>query len=56
MFLVWQQERAGRLGALDAERAGREVGGFDPRENVNELFGVQPTNVLVFKVSYWLNP
>jgi hypothetical protein len=56
MFLVWQQERAGRLGALDAEREGREVGSFDVRTDVGDIFGVRPTNVLVFKVSYWLNP
>jgi hypothetical protein len=56
MFLVWQQERAGRLGALDAELAGREVGTFDVRNNVGDIFEVRPTNVLVFKMSYWLNP
>jgi hypothetical protein len=56
MFLVWQQERAGRLGALDAERDGLEVGSFDVRNNVGDIFAVRPTNVLVFKVSYWLNP
>ena len=56
MFLVWQQERAGRLGALDAEREGREVGSFDIRDNVGDIFAVRPTNVLVFKMSYWLNP
>jgi len=56
MFLVWQQERAGRLGAIDAEREGREISGFDVRSGVDDLFAVRPTNVLVFKVSYWLNP
>ncbi len=56
MFLVWQQDRAGRLGALDAERQGRELGGFDVRTNLDDLFNTRPTNVLVFKVSYWLNP
>ena len=56
MFLVWQQERAGRLGALDAELSGRDVGTFDVRNNVGDIFDVRPTNVLVFKMSYWLNP
>ncbi|HEV2130305.1 MAG TPA: DUF5916 domain-containing protein [Longimicrobiaceae bacterium] len=56
IFLVWQQDRAGRLGALDAERQGRELGGFDVRTNLDDLFNTRPTNVLVFKVSYWLNP
>lgn len=56
MFLVWQQDRAGRLGAPDAERQGREVGSFDVRDNLGDIFAVRPTNVLVFKVSYWVNP
>lgn len=56
MFLVWQQERAGRLGALDAERGGLDVGSFDVRTNLGDIFDVRPTNVLVFKMSYWLNP
>jgi hypothetical protein len=56
MFLVWQQDRSGRLGAIDAERQGREIGGFDLRTSVDDLLRTQPTNVLVLKVSYWLNP
>ena len=56
MFLVWQQDRAGRFGALDAELAGREVGSFDIRQNLDDLWNTRPVNVLVFKVSYWLNP
>ena len=56
MFLVWQQERAGRLGALDAERQGLEVGSFDVRTNLGDIFAVQPTNALVFKMTYWFNP
>ena len=56
LFLVWQQDRAGRLGALDAERQGREIGDFDVRTNLDDLFRTRPTNVLVLKVSYWLNP
>lgn len=56
LFLVWQQDRAGRLGALDAERDGRRIGDFDVRTNLDDLFRTRPTNVLVLKVSYWLNP
>ncbi len=55
MFLVWQQDRAGRLGAPDAELQGREIGSFDVRTSLDDLFAAQSTNVLVFKVSYWLN-
>jgi len=56
LFLVWQQDRAGRLGALDGKRLGRRVGDFDVRTSIDDLFGTRPTNVLVLKVSYWLNP
>ncbi|MBW3628090.1 MAG: hypothetical protein KY464_02220 [Gemmatimonadetes bacterium] len=56
LFLVWQQDRSGRLAALDAERLGRELGTFDLGRNVEDLFDARPINVLVFKVSYWLNP
>jgi len=56
LFVVWQQDRAGRLGALDAELQDREVGSFDLRQNVRDLFDTRPVNVLLFKVSYWLNP
>jgi hypothetical protein len=56
MFLVWQQDRAGRLGALDAESLGREIGDFDVRTSLDDLFNTRSTNVLVLKVSYWLNP
>jgi hypothetical protein len=55
-FLVWQQDRAGRLGAADAELEGREMGSFDLRQNVRDLLDTRPVNVLLFKVSYWLNP
>ena len=53
---MWQQDRAGRLGALDAQLQGRDMGTFDLRQNVRDLFDTRPVNVLLFKVSYWLNP
>jgi hypothetical protein len=55
LFLVWQQERAGRMGALDAKSLGREPGTFDLRQDARDLFGTRPVNVLLYKVSYWLN-
>ena len=54
LFLVWQQDRAGRLGALDL--AGRDAGSFDVRQNLDDLWSTRPVNVLVIKASYWLNP
>ena len=54
LFLVWQQDRAGRLGAPDL--AGREAGSFDIRQNLDDLWSTRPVNVLVIKASYWLNP
>jgi hypothetical protein len=41
-FLVWQQERLERLATTDAA--------------LTDIFSARPTNVLLFKVSYWLNP
>jgi hypothetical protein len=56
-FLVWQQERFENLEAGVAEpTSGRGVGEFDLGRNVRDLLDVSPTNVLLFKVSYWLNP
>ena len=44
------------VGAADAELSGSELGGFDLREQARDLLRVRPINVLMFKVSYWLNP
>ncbi len=46
MYLAWQQTRDDF----------RPVGEFAFSKNVNSLFGVQPDNIFLFKVSYWLNP
>lgn len=54
LFLVWQQDRAGRLGAFEAERDQRELGRFDVRRNFDDLLDAPSTNVLVLKVSYWI--
>lgn len=55
LYLVWQQDRAGRLGAADAELIDRNLGAFALRESVQDLFDTRPVNVLLFKISYWLN-
>ena len=46
MYVAWQQTRS------DAEA----FGDFDLRRDVDGLFGAQPDNVFLVKVSYWLNP
>ncbi|MEO6526986.1 MAG: hypothetical protein ABIP93_10205, partial [Gemmatimonadaceae bacterium] len=56
LYLVWQQDRAERLGGVDAELRGRTVGRLDVAGSAGDLFAVRPSNVLLFKVSYWLNP
>jgi hypothetical protein len=56
LYLVWQQDRAERLGGVDAELRGRTVGRLDVAGSAEDLFAVRPSNVLLFKVSYWLNP
>jgi hypothetical protein len=55
-YLVWQQERSDQLDALDATLDDREPGRFHFGRNVRDLFDARPINVLLFKVSYWLNP
>jgi hypothetical protein len=56
-FLVWQQERFESLDAGAADLyPNRRPGEFDLGRNVRDLLDVRPTNVLLFKVSYWLNP
>ncbi|HKH94359.1 MAG TPA: DUF5916 domain-containing protein [Gemmatimonadaceae bacterium] len=56
LYVVWQQDRAERLGGVEAELRGRDVGRLDLGGSAGDLFGVRPINVLLFKVSYWLNP
>jgi hypothetical protein len=53
LFLVWQQSRAGRLvvnGLND------QVGDFDLGRDSRALFEIQPDNIFMIKVNYWLNP
>jgi hypothetical protein len=56
LYVVWQQERAERLAGIDAARRDRELGRLDLRDDGQDLLAVRPVNVLMFKVSYWLNP
>ena len=56
LYVVWQQERAERLAGIDAERRGRDLGRLELGDDVQDLLRVRPVNVLMFKVSYWLNP
>jgi hypothetical protein len=56
LYVVWQQDRSERLSGLQAGLRGRDVGSLDLGSSVGDLFAVRPSNVLLFKVSYWLNP
>jgi hypothetical protein len=56
LYLVWQQDRAERLGGVDAGLRGRDVARFDLGGHARDLLAVRPVNVLLLKASYWLNP
>ena len=47
LFVVWQQGRS---------QSGLNVGTYDPRRDVGDLFAARPENTLLVKMSYWLNP
>jgi hypothetical protein len=55
LFLVWQQTRSERLSPGAGDPAGA-FGHFDFGSDTRELFRIQPDNVFMLKVSYWLNP
>jgi hypothetical protein len=56
LYVVWQQERAEQLGGIEAAQRGRELGRLAVGDDLQELMRVRPVNVLMFKISYWLNP
>jgi hypothetical protein len=56
LYVVWQQERAEQLAGVDAALRGRELGRLALRDDFQDLMRVRPVNVLMFKISYWLNP
>ena len=55
LYVVWQQERAEQLGGVDAALRGRALGRLALRDDFQDLMRVRPVNVLMFKISYWLN-
>ncbi|HEU4720566.1 MAG TPA: hypothetical protein VFS59_04325, partial [Gemmatimonadaceae bacterium] len=55
LYLVWQQDRVERLTGTEAGLRGRDVGSLDLGASAGDLFAVRPSNVLLFKVSYWMN-
>lgn len=46
VYVAWQQQRGDRV---------RGIGGFDLGRDVSALFRTAPDNVLMLKVSHWLN-
>jgi hypothetical protein len=53
LFLVWQQSRADRL---VVNQMGDRVGSFDFGRDSRDLFRIEPDNIFMVKVNYWLNP
>ena len=57
LFVVWQQTRSAQLSALGLSDPSRDgVGSFDIGRDALGLFDIRPDNILMLKVSYWLNP
>ena len=56
LFLVWQQSRSGRVVASDPDSPFSRVGNFQLGRDTSDLFGLSADNILLIKVSYWLNP
>ena len=56
LFLVWQQNRAGTLDASGGVPTGTRLGDFAFGRDAGDLFSLQPDNVFLIKVNYWLNP
>ncbi len=56
IFVVWQQSRELRLSGSDPVYAGTGVGQFDLHRDVHDLFALQPSNIFMVKINYWLNP
>jgi hypothetical protein len=56
LFLVWQQTRSGEFEASDPQAPLDRVGNFRFSRDAGDLFDLHPDNVLMVKVSHWLNP
>jgi hypothetical protein len=56
LYAVWQQNRSGRaLGPL-SDGSPHPIGEFRLSDDLQELFRIRSENVLMLKVSYWINP
>jgi hypothetical protein len=57
LFLVWQQSRINSVAAGDYLGTPEPwVGDFEFGRDSGDMFQVAPDNILMIKVSYWLNP
>lgn len=56
LFLVWQQVRSERLNALGGIDPSDPVGQFDLGRDAGALFSIDPENVFMLKMTYWINP
>ncbi len=56
LFLVWQQTRSERFGGLAGGSPRDEPGDFRLERDARALFGLEPNNIFMLKVTYWLNP
>ena len=56
LFLVWQQTRSQELVRTGGGRLEDDVGEFKLGRDTRALFGLKPDNVVMLKVTYWLNP
>jgi len=55
-YAVWQQNRSGRVAGSLPPGSDYAIGDFRLSEDLQELFRVKAENVLMLKVSYWINP
>ena len=54
LFLVWQQTRSERPVGLAGPET--DLGNFELGPDARAVFGLHPSNTLMLKVTYWLNP
>jgi len=56
LYAVWQQDRSGRISGLSPLGSPHPMGEFRLSDDLQELFRIRSENVLMLKVSYWINP
>jgi hypothetical protein len=56
LFLVWQQRRSERFLGLPGREDGDQAGRFKLQRDADALFGLKPENIVMLKLTYWLNP